>query len=83
MPLWMWLLSGYFLTPGSAVKVPYIELVVSLAALTVPLLIGLLIRQCNTSMAQFLAQKMLKPCTFIILAVMGAVRLIFDKFLTT
>jgi len=56
MPLWMWFLSGYFLTPGSAVKVPYIELVVSLAALTVPLLIGLLIRQCNTSRTKIQAR---------------------------
>jgi hypothetical protein len=60
MPLWLWLLSGFFLPEGSSVKVPYVNMTLSLILLTVPLGIGILIRLFKLSLAEFLTGKILK-----------------------
>jgi len=73
MPLWMFLLSGFFLPPGSAVQVPYIEMSISLVTLTLPLGIGLLIRRCKPKVAQFLVDKVLKPFSFVIIILLFSV----------
>jgi sodium/bile acid cotransporter 3/5 len=61
MPLWLWLLSPFFLPPGSSVQVPFLDMAVSLILLTVPLGIGLLIRRFKLSVAEFLTVKIIKP----------------------
>ena len=74
MPLWLWLLSGFFLPEGSAVQVPYLDMAVSLILLTVPLGIGLLIRRFKLSLAEFLAVKVIKPFSFFFIIFMFGVR---------
>ncbi|KAK4024157.1 hypothetical protein OUZ56_009545 [Daphnia magna] len=64
MPLWLWLLSGYFLPEGSSVQVPFLDMAVSLILLTFPLGIGLLIRRFKLSLAEFLTVKIIKPFSF-------------------
>ncbi|EFX76606.1 hypothetical protein DAPPUDRAFT_248773 [Daphnia pulex] len=64
MPLWLWLLSPFFLPPGSSVQVPFLDMAVSLILLTVPLGIGLLIRRFKLSVAEFLTVKIIKPFSF-------------------
>lgn len=66
MPLWLWLLSGFFLPEGSSVQVPYLDMAISLILLTFPLGIGLLIRRFKLSLAEFLTVKIIKPVTTII-----------------
>lgn len=74
MPLWMYLLSGFFLPPGSPIQVPYVEMSISLVTLTLPLGIGLLIRRCKPKVADFLVNKLLKPCSFVIIILIFSVR---------
>lgn len=70
MPLWLWLLSGFFLPPGSSVQVPYLDMTISLICLTVPLAIGLLIRRFKRNWADFISTKVIKPFSFIIIFIM-------------
>ncbi|XP_057377742.1 ileal sodium/bile acid cotransporter-like [Daphnia carinata] len=60
MPLWLWLLSGFFLPEGSSVQVPYVNMAISLILLTFPLGIGILIRRFKLPLAEFLTGKILK-----------------------
>ncbi|KAI9555076.1 hypothetical protein GHT06_017591 [Daphnia sinensis] len=72
MPLWLWLLSGFFLPEGSSVKVPYVNMAISLILLTFPLGIGLLIRRFKLSLAEFLTGKILKKFSvFFIIFIFG------------
>ena len=72
MPLWLWLLSGFFLPEGSSVKVPYDNMALSLILLTVPLGIGLMIRRFKLSLAEFLTGKILKKFSvFFIIFIIG------------
>ena len=61
MPFWLWLLSGYFVSEGSVVKVPFLDIALSLIFLTLPLGIGLLIRHYKPDVAQFITAKCIKP----------------------
>lgn len=49
------------------------EMGVTLATLVAPLGIGLIIFYCWPGLAHFLSAKMVKPCAFVILIIMGAV----------
>lgn len=72
MPLWLWLLSGFFLPEGSSVQVPYVNMAISLILLTFPLGIGLLIRRFKLSLAEFLTGKILKKFSvFFIIFIFG------------
>lgn len=83
MPLWLFLLSDFFLPPGSAVQVPYVDMTISLITLTIPLAAGLLIRRCKPKVAEYLVSKVLKPCSFVIMILMTSVpALRFDRELT-
>lgn len=73
MPLWLFLLSDFFLPPESEIKVPYVDMSISLITLTLPLGIGLLIRHCKPKIAEFLVLKVLKPCSFVIMILMFTV----------
>ena len=74
MPLWLWLLSRFFLPEGSVVKVPFLDMAVSLILLTVPLGIGLAIRRFKLSVAEFLTVKVIKPFSFCFIIFIFGVR---------
>ena len=67
MPFWLWLLSGYFISEGSVVKVPFLDIAMSLIFLTFPLGIGLLIRRFRSDVAQFITVKCIKPFSIFVL----------------
>lgn len=73
MPLWIFLLSGFFLPEGSAVQVPYLDLAISLILLTVPISIGLLIRRYARKVADFVTLKFIKPFSFVLLFIVFGV----------
>ena len=67
MPFWLWLLAGFFVSESSMVKVPFLEIAMTLVFLTVPLGLGLLIRRFYPKIAQYVTDKIVKPLCFIVL----------------
>ena len=73
MPLWIFLLSGFFLPEGSVVQVPYLDLAISLILLTIPISMGLIIRRYARKVADFVTLKFIKPFSFCILIIIFSV----------
>jgi len=67
MPFWLWLLSGFFLTEGSMVQVPFLDIALSLIFLTIPIGIGQLIRYFKPNIAKFITEKFIKPFSFCVI----------------
>lgn len=85
LPLWLWLLSGYFPSldiqqNGNQLKVPYSDMVVSLFLLTIPIGIGLLIRRFKRNVAEFISTKIIKPFTFCCILTMFGVKTLKNYF---
>ncbi|KAK2708603.1 hypothetical protein QYM36_014262, partial [Artemia franciscana] len=72
MPLWIWLLSGYYLNDYGNVKVPFDNLIMSLVTLTLPLGVGLLIRKYKRNWADFITDHVVKPTSLILMIAMTA-----------
>jgi solute carrier family 10 (sodium/bile acid cotransporter), member 3/5 len=73
MPLWIWLLSGFFVPEDSEVTVPYRDLALSLVLLTVPIGFGLLARRFARRLADFITNKFIKPFSFCVLVLIFGV----------